>query len=229
MKKVEGDNSVDFRIFEIADSLDDNTTTKDIHPKETTTTGNDFILRCSSQNAKPPQIEGKRLYIDIIDQNDNQPGSSKNPIPLDKNDSSGSSPPNTTKNLLDIQTHIFNIQSEESTPGSAISSSSDPISVISTDESLRDAVNSFDNFIDLDSEIFNAELEIFMEGDDKLKLKLSFIFPIFSDSFSLSPQVFPYSAVRNQRSLFLVNLVLTIIHRSHKLYYSYQTVTPLKC
>ena len=112
-----------FSIFEIADSSDDNTTTKDIHPEETTTTGNDFIVRRSSRNVGPPQFYGKRLYIDFIDENENQTGSSKNSIPLDENDSSGSSPPNSTKNPSEIQTHIFNIQSEESTPGSAISSS----------------------------------------------------------------------------------------------------------
>ena len=132
-KKVEVDNSVGFPIFEIADSSDDNATTKDIHPKVTTITGNDFIVRRSSRNVGPSQFYGKRLYIDIIDENDNQPGSSKNPIPLDEKDSSGSSPPNSTKNPSDIQTPIFNIQSEESTPGSTISSSSDPIALISTD------------------------------------------------------------------------------------------------
>ena len=156
-KKVEGENSVEFPIFKIEDSSDENVTTKESHPKETTITGNDSILRRSSRNVGPPQFYGKRLYIDIKDENDNQPGSSKNPISLDENDSSGSPPLISTKNPSDIQTPTFDIQSEESTSGSAISSSSEQISLISTDESLRDAVNSFDNYIDLDSEIFNAE------------------------------------------------------------------------
>ena len=101
------------------------------------------------------------MYIDIIDENENQPGSSKKPIPLDENDSSGSLTQINTKNTPDIQTLTFDIQSEERTSGSAISSSLEQISLISTDESLRDAVN----YLDLDSEIFNAELEKFMEGD----------------------------------------------------------------
>ena len=42
-KKVERENLVDFPIFEIEDSSDDNVTTKESHPKETTITGNDFI------------------------------------------------------------------------------------------------------------------------------------------------------------------------------------------
>ena len=159
-KKVEGDNSVDCTIFEIADSSDDNATTKDIQLKETTITGNDFNLRRSSRNVGPPQFYGKRLHIDIIDENDNQPGSTKNPKPLDENDSSGSSSSNITRNPSYIQTPIVNIQSEEGTPGLANSSSSDPIFPISTDESLRDAVNSFDNFIVLDSEIFNANFNL---------------------------------------------------------------------
>ena len=70
-KKEEGENLVDFPIFEIADSSDDNATTKDIHPKETTITGNDYILRRSSQNVGPPQFYGKKLYIDVIDEKDN--------------------------------------------------------------------------------------------------------------------------------------------------------------
>ena len=122
-KKVEGENSVDIPIFEIEDSSDENVTNKESHPKEITITGNDFILRSSSRNVGPPQFYGKRLYIDIIDENDNQPGSSKNPTPLDDNDSSGSPPPISTNNPSDIQIPTFDIQSEESTSGSAISSS----------------------------------------------------------------------------------------------------------
>ena len=49
-KKVEGDNSVDFPIFEIADSSDDNATTRDNQAEETTISGNDFNLRRSSRN-----------------------------------------------------------------------------------------------------------------------------------------------------------------------------------
>ena len=164
-KKVEGENSFEFPIFEIEDSSDENVITKESHPKETTITGNDFKLRRSSRNVGPPQFYGKRLYIDNIDENDNQLGSSKNPIPLGEKDSSGSPPPISTKNPSDIQTPTFDIQSEECTSGLAISSSSEQISLIPTDESLRDAVNSFDNYIDLDSEIFNAELEKFMDGN----------------------------------------------------------------
>ena len=147
------------------DFSDDNATIKDSQPKETTITGNDFKLRCSSRNVGPPQFYGKRLYIDIIDENDNQPSSSKNCIYLDENDSPDSSSTNITKYPSDIQTPIFNIQSEENTSGSANSSSTDPISLAFTDQSLRVAVISFEDFIDLDSEIFNAELEKFMEGD----------------------------------------------------------------
>ena len=164
-KESEGENPVEFPIFEIEDSSDENTNTEERHPKETIITGNDFKLRRSSRNVEPLQFYGKRLYIDIIDEKENQPGSAKNPIPLDENDSSGSFTQINTKNPSDIQTPIFDIQSEECTSGSVISSSSEQISLISTDESLRDAVNSFDNYIDLDSEIFNAELEKFMDGD----------------------------------------------------------------
>ena len=78
-KNVEGENSVEFPIFEIEDSSDENVITKESHPKETTITGNDFKLRRSSRNVGPPQLYGKSWYIDIIDENDNQPGSSKTP------------------------------------------------------------------------------------------------------------------------------------------------------
>ena len=164
-KESEGENPIEFPVFEIEDSSDENAITEERHPKETVITGNDFKLRQSSRNVGPPQFYGKRLYIDIIDENENQPGSAENPIPLDENDSSGTLTQTITRNPSDIQTPIFDIQSEECTSDSVISSSSDQISIISTDESLRDAVNSFDNYIDLDSEIFHAELENLMEGD----------------------------------------------------------------
>ena len=143
-KKVEGENPIDFPIFEIENSSYENVIFKESHPKETAITGTDFKLGRSSRNVGPPQFYGKRLYIDILDENDNQPGSSKKPIPLDENDRSGSPPPISTKNPSDIQTPTFDIQSEECTSGSAISSSSEQISLTSTDESLRDVVISFD-------------------------------------------------------------------------------------
>ena len=164
-KESEGENPVEFSIFEIVDSSNENAITEERLPKETIITGDYFKLRRSSRNVGPLHFYGKRLYTDIIDENENQPGSAKNPTPLDKNESSGSSTQIITKNPSDIQTPIFDIQSEECTSGSVISSSSEKISLISTDESLKDAVKSFDNYIDLDSEIFNAELEKFMEGD----------------------------------------------------------------
>ena len=97
-KEVEGENPAEFPIFEIGNSSDENVITEERHPKETIITGNDFKLGRSSRNVRPPQFYGKRLYIDIIDENDNQPGSSKNPIPLDENDGSGSFTQTNTKN-----------------------------------------------------------------------------------------------------------------------------------
>ena len=164
-KEAEGENPVEFLVFEIEDSSEENVDTEERHPKETIINGNDFKLRRSSRNVGPPKFYGKRFYIDIIDEIENHPGSAKNPIPLDENNSSDTLTQTITRNPSDIQIPIFDIQSDEATSDSVISSSSDQISVISTDESLRDAVNSFDNYIDLDSEVFNAELEKFMEGE----------------------------------------------------------------
>ena len=112
-KESEGENPVEFPIFEIEDSSDENAITEERLPKETIITGNDFILRRSSRNVGPLKFYGKRLYIDIIDEKENQPGSAKNPITLDENDSSGSFTQIITKNPSDIQTPIFDIQSEE--------------------------------------------------------------------------------------------------------------------
>ena len=78
---IGGRNPIEFPVFEIKDSSDENAITEERHPKETIITGNDFKLRRSSRNVGPPQFYGKRLYIDIIDENENQPGSAKNPIP----------------------------------------------------------------------------------------------------------------------------------------------------
>ena len=164
-KKLEGENLVEFPVFEIEDSSDEITITEERHPKENTITGNDFKLRGSCRNVRPPQFYGKRFYIDFVDEIENQPGSTNNPISLDEGDSSGSFTQTIRENPSDNQAHIYDIQPEDRAPGPACSPSSDQISIASTDESLRDAVNSFDNYIDLDSEIFNAELEKFMEGD----------------------------------------------------------------
>ena len=41
-RKVEGDKSVDFPIFEIVESSDENATVRETQPKETINTGNDF-------------------------------------------------------------------------------------------------------------------------------------------------------------------------------------------
>ena len=164
-KEAEVENPVEFPVFKIEYSSEENVVTEERHPKETIITGNDCKLRRSSRNVGPPKFYGKRFYIDIIDEIKNHPGSAKNPIPLDENDSSDTLTQTITRNPSDIQIPNFDIQSDEATSDSLISSSSDQISIISTDESLRDAVNSFDNYIDLDSEIFNAELEKFMEGD----------------------------------------------------------------
>ena len=164
-KEPEGENPVEFPIFEIEDSSDEITITEERHPKENTITGNDFQLRRSSRNVGPPQFYGKRFYIDIIDEIKNQPGSANNPISIEEGDSSGSFTQTIRENPSDNQAHICDIQPEDRAPGPACSPSSDQISIASTDESLRDAVNSFDNYIDLDSKIFNAELEKLMEGD----------------------------------------------------------------
>ena len=114
-KNVQGDKLVDFPIFEIVDSSDDNAITQEIQPGETTITGNDLKLRRSSRNVGPPQFYGERLYIDIIDESDNQPGSAQKPICLDDNDRSGFTTVTIAKNSSDNSTPIFSIQSAENT------------------------------------------------------------------------------------------------------------------
>ena len=163
-KPLVGEKPVDFPVFEIEDSSDENGTSEERHPKETTTTGNELILR-SSRNVGPPQFYGKRYYIDIIDELENQPGSAINPISLDEDDNWSSPTQTFRENPLDNQTNICNTLPEDSTPDLAYTQSPDQFSIASTDDSLRDAVNCFENYIDLGSEIFNAELEKFMEGD----------------------------------------------------------------
>ena len=164
-KALEGENPVKFPVYEIEDSSDEIATSEERHPKEIIITGNEFKFRRSSRNVGPPQFYGKRYYIDIIDEFENQPGSANNPISLDEGDSSGSPTQTFRENPADNQTHICDTLPEDCAPGPAYPPSPDQFSIASTDESLRDAVNSFDNYIDLDSEIFNDELEKFMEGD----------------------------------------------------------------
>ena len=164
-KVLEGENPVEFPVFEREDSSNESANSEERHPKEITTTGNDFKLRRSSRNVGPPQFYGKRYYIEIIDECENQPGSANNPISLDEGDSSGFPTLTFRENPSENQTHICDTLPEDRAPGPAYPSSPDQFSIASTDESLRDAVNNFDNYIDLDSEIFNAELEKFMEGD----------------------------------------------------------------
>ena len=164
-RKVEGDKLVDFPIFEIVDSSDDNATVEETQPEETINTGNDFKLRRSSRNVGPTHFYGKRFYKDIIDETDYKLGSARNPIPLVDNNRSGLTSGNINRNPTDKQTPIFSIQSVENTACLITSSLSDPLSLSSTDQSLRDAVNSFDDFIDFDNENFDAELEKFMEGN----------------------------------------------------------------
>ena len=147
-KELEGENPIEFPVFEIEDTSDENAITEERHPKEIIITGNDFKLRRSNRNVGPPQFYGKRLYIDIIDENENQPSSAKNPIPLDENDSSGTITQTITRKPSDMQTPIFDIQSEDCTSDSVISSSSDQIFIISTCKSLSGAVKSLDNYID---------------------------------------------------------------------------------
>ena len=89
-KPLVGEKPVDFPVFEIEDSSDEIGTSEERHPKETTTTGNELILRRSSRNVGPPQFYGKQYYIDIIDELENQPGSAINPISLDEDDNSSS-------------------------------------------------------------------------------------------------------------------------------------------
>ena len=76
---MEGDKSVDFTTYEIGDSSDDNGTTQGPRPEEISTTGDELKLRRSRCNVGPPQFYGKRFYIDIIDDRDNQPGSALKP------------------------------------------------------------------------------------------------------------------------------------------------------
>ena len=151
-KALEGENPVEFPVFEIEDSSNESANSEERHPKEITTTGNEFKLRRSSRNVGPPQFYGKRYYIDIIDECENQPGSANNPISLDEGDSSGFPTLTFRENPSENQTHICGTLPEDRAPGPAYPSSPDQFSIASTDESLRDAVNNFDNYIDLDSE-----------------------------------------------------------------------------
>ena len=105
-KKVEGDKSVNFPIFEIVDSSDDNATNRETQPEEITITGNDFKLGRSIRNVGPPQFYGKNLYIDVIDETDNQPESAQNPISLDDNDRSGFTTVNINENPSDNPSHF---------------------------------------------------------------------------------------------------------------------------
>ena len=53
-KALEGENPVEFPVFEIEDSSDEIATSEERHPKEITITGNEFKLRRSSPNVGPP-------------------------------------------------------------------------------------------------------------------------------------------------------------------------------
>ena len=136
-KALEGENPVEFRVFEIEDPFDQIATSEEKHPKEITITGNEFKLRRSSRNVCPPQFHGKRYYIDIIDEFKNQPGSANNPISLDEGNSSGSPTQTFRENLSDNQTHICDTLPEDRAPGPAYPPSPDQFSIASTDESLK--------------------------------------------------------------------------------------------
>ena len=139
-KALEGENPVEFPVFEIEESSNESATSEERHPKENTITGNEFKLRRSSQNFGHPQFYGKRYYIDIIDKFENQPGSANNHITLDEGDSSGSPTQTFRENPSDNQTHICDTLPEDRAPGTAYPPSPDQFSIVSTDESLRDAV-----------------------------------------------------------------------------------------
>ena len=107
---MEGDKWVDFPIYEIVDSSDDIATTQGTRLEKISTTGNEFKLRRSSRNVGPPHFDGKRFYVDIIDDKDNQIGSALNPISLDGNVTTSA-----TQIHSDKKTSIFSIQSAEIT------------------------------------------------------------------------------------------------------------------
>ena len=160
MEESGGDKSVNFPIYEIVDSSDDNTTTQGPRREEISTTGNQLKLRHSSRNVGPPQFHGKRFYIDIVEDKESQYRSAINPKPPNGNIST-----TITKIPSDKKTPIFSIHSADTTASTSDSLLSDTICISSTDQSLREAVNSFDELVDLDSELFNAELEKFIEED----------------------------------------------------------------
>ena len=61
MEECGGDKLVDFPIYDIVDSSDDNATTQGLRSEEISTSGNEFKLRRSSRNVGPPQFCGKRF------------------------------------------------------------------------------------------------------------------------------------------------------------------------
>ena len=59
MEESGGDKSVDFPIYEIVDSSDNNATTQEPRLEYLSTTGSEFKLRRSGRNVGPPQFDGK--------------------------------------------------------------------------------------------------------------------------------------------------------------------------
>ena len=55
-KESERENPIEFPVFEIEDSSDENAIVEERHPKETIITGNDFKFRRSRRNVGPPHF-----------------------------------------------------------------------------------------------------------------------------------------------------------------------------
>ena len=151
---------VDFKISEIIDFLEESLANQE-SCSSNNTTGNEFKLR----RVGPPQLYRKRLYMDIIDSQDNQPVTASKPITLERHEQSGIDRTTSSSPHSDEKITIFSVFFLDGNANASDTSSADFLSNSSTDQSLRVSLNNFNETGDLDSDLFNAELENFMENE----------------------------------------------------------------
>ena len=138
-------NSVtDFPVYEINDSSDECTVLTDPTTKSGKITP---TIRRSGRNVGPPKFNGKRYFIDAVDNIQETSGSATDPIVIEIEEPHTSDNKTTPAELISLDSS---------------SSSSNQISTSSTDESLRMELENFGDHSDLDSELFNKELENFL-------------------------------------------------------------------
>ena len=129
---------VDVPIYEIIDSVEENAANQE-PCSSNNTTGNEFKLR----RVEPPQLYRNRLYMDIIDSQDNQHVTASKPITLECHEQSGFDRTTSSSPHSDEEIAIFSVFSLDDNANASDTSSADLLSNSSTYQSLRVSLDNF--------------------------------------------------------------------------------------